>query len=316
LKRFGNIDNTKDIPVGKQEAPEGPHVELGAKLSKVPEIAQLQKRFNISERLAEKLSQNKSFMAAVNGNDEMLRVIEFDLPQVAVTIYGKRYATFKDAMLNKFADYPTLFDDIKVYIDEARDLMKAGEPTSKTFSALAELRAGMRKQLSARGFDADFFCNGFFSLNVYQFKELDANGIRLLKDARNGILKSLNGEGNAAVVELKMRNASQPEIHVSHSRKSVDIPGTSPNVTKPRHFDQFFVDELHRAQDSESKFFEMLYKMINDTDPAKRLDPKMIEKITLHSERPVCPSCANVIRMFKEKYGVEIVVHEGRYFRW
>ena len=311
----GNIDKTKDIQVGKQELGEGPHVELGAKLSKVPEIAQLQKRFNISERLAEKLSQNKSFMAAVNsGKDEMLHVIEFELPQVAVKSFEKRYPTYKEAMLNKLADYPTLFDDLKVYVDEAHDLMK-GKITSQTFADLADIRASMRKLLKGRGFETDYFANGFFSLNVYKFKDLDARGIELLTKARNGILKPLNGERNAAVAELKMRNAKEPDVYVSHSGSSDAIPETCPNVTKNRHFDQFDFGEGHRAQDSESKFFEMLYERITSKDPTRKLDPKMIEKITLHSERPICPSCANIIRMFKEQYGVEIVVHEGRYLR-
>lgn len=314
IDESGNIDDVRKPVVGKQEIKEGEHVELGKrKISPVPNVAAMQKRFGIPERVAQKLLMNKSFMDACEANTRLISEIEFNLPKVPVEVNGIIYASYREAMLTRLSEYPTMFDRIKEPLDKAHEIMAAGKLDTDAYEKLAYLRGTLTDVLEEKGFEVAYFSNGFFSANIYNFLELDATGARLLSDARTGVLKSLPQKSNALVVQMKMKNVAKEKVIYAHSGASI-IDGTCPPVSSDRFFEQFDFGQGHRAQDSESKFFEDLYRKIT-SKKSDKIDPADIEQIILHSERPVCPSCANVIRIFKQNFGVEIIVHEGRVIR-
>jgi len=131
-----------------------------------------------------------------------------------------------------------------------------------------------------------------------------ASGKMLVSEIRNALNRTPNSKkvspgDNIAFAEFKTPKG-ESDFFVGISGQ-VDRPGT---VTSPttRKFNTSTVGHS-RSNDSEVKILETL---------ATKLKPNDQGTLNLYSERPICASCQNVVRQFKEQYpNVKIQIHEG-----
>jgi hypothetical protein len=235
---------------------------------------------------------------------------------MAVTIKGKKFASYREALLTGCADDPKLFEIMDNTVNQATDLISGAakmgnsEDAWKEYEKFKDLRQQMTEYMhDPGGFEKEFFANGVLNSAVFGYNPLDAYGWKLLADARSE--KNIVGS-NVCVVRRQMNNGTDV-TEVAHSGLvkpgKQSMPGTIKRADKDNpHFHQF-VAGIHRMQDSESKFFEYLLEQINKGE----LDPSAIKRLVLYTERPVCPSCLNVIREFKNKFNIEIIVYEGKH---
>lgn len=308
IEKNGDIDNSKVLVVGEQnpKSVAKEMVQLGKKAARATEGG-VAKTLGISRETASKLLKNNDFVTAYEEGADIIKVIEQGLPNAAVTVRGTTYASHKAAIATAIANDPKFFQDIRNVVNRAEEIIKAG-PKTPGYEALRDLRYEFGNILNGKGFEIDFFANGYFSTNVYKFADLDAEGLKLLKEAQEGVFSSIGKDAPTNIAAFKMETATGTEIHYAHSGKPA-LAGTIEDATRPHLLDQFYVSGTHRVQDSESKFFTWLYKNII----GKKINENTIKKITIYSKRPVCPSCANIIRMFREDFGIEIIVHEGKF---
>lgn len=307
----GNIDDTKALTIGRTEPPTGTPVQLGKSYAKAMTVTDIAARFGVSRSVASALSKNAAFVEACANNARIIHALESGLPAVQVTLNGKKFASYREMMMTLIAEDPDFFVDMNNAITKAEKLLEAGELTTESYKEFASVRKMLTDVMDKKKLDVDYFATGFFSSNIYKFEDLDEEGIRLLSDARSsGVYKDLSPEARTNTLAVKMEMVGGDEVKYAHSGKS-QIDGTIPPVgnNKTWLFDQFEVLKIHRVQDSESKFFQWLAQSIIDG----KIDPKTIKRLKLYSERPVCPSCANVIRIFKKEFGIDIVVHEGKF---
>lgn len=319
IDEAGNIDNSTSVAVGKQAVPPASDKEvvtLGAKAVKAVTAAELvlefKRRFGIGSELALKLSRNADFVKAYQNDARILDVIANALPEVEVTIKGKKFGTYREALLTACADDPKLFAKMNATVDEAINVISRAESYAD-YETFRDLRKAMTEYMEdVAGFNKDFFANAVLNSAVFRYSPLDAGGWRRIDDARKkyGII----AEQNVLVVSREMSNGEFVE-EVAHSgfkdriKNGESIDGTIKKAGE-KNFNQFQVGG-HRLQDSESKFFEYLLEQL-DKGIVKEGD---IKRLFLYTERPVCPSCLNVIREFKKKHNIEIIVYEGKYRR-
>lgn len=307
--------------VGKQAVPPASDkdvVTLGLKAVKATTVSELvvefKRIFGIGSELALRLSKNADFVKAYQENARILQVIANALPEVEVTVKGKKFATYREALLTGCADDPKLFTVMNSAIEEAIEGVKNAEDV-KPFVEYAATRRKMTEYMNKNGdFNKDYFANAVLNSAVFRYAALDAKGWGKIDEARKAF--TIHPNSNVLVVERRMKNG-KPIQEVSHSggrtadRTSESIEGTIKKVNEDnKHFDQFTVGGP-RIQDSESKYFEDLLEKLEK----KELRAEDIEELILYTERPVCPSCLNVIRDFKKRFNIEITVYEGKYKR-
>jgi len=317
IGKDGNIDDSKSLLVGKQGKPSESFVALGkAKAIANVSVADIASRYRIGNELAERLAKIKEFTDAYKANSKFLEALEKALPDVSLTMKGKRYANYRDAVLTLFADDPSLFASVNALMKEADDIVKACNRTKKftdeDFSLLAAIRYRLLMVMkeAPKELDRQFFLYGVFNSVVTDHAALDALGWAKIDKARRD--SKIDVSKNILVSEIHMKGKTTPDVLVANSGSNAKTVNVVPEIeNNVGSFGQFVVGH-NRLDDSESKLFEYLWEILKSK---KELKARDIEKIVLYSERPVCPSCLKVIYNFRKKTGIEIVVYEGKYLR-
>ncbi|TWV95694.1 deaminase domain-containing protein [Chitinophaga pinensis] len=318
IDEAGNIDNTGAIAVGRQGPvlSEKEMVQLGAKSSKALTAAELviefERRFKIGNELALKLSKNADFVKAYEADARIFEVIEKWLPDLEVTVKDRKFETYREALLSACADDPKLFTKMNTSINEAIDIIANAENVT-AFERFSDARKVMTEYMAdAAGLNKDFFANGVLNSAVFRYAPLDGNGWGKIDKARRDF--NIPDNKNVLVVRREMENGENFD-EVAHSgflgegKGGQSAAGTIEKVSTG-NFGQFKVG-IHRLQDSESKYFEYLLQMIKDD----KLKATEIKQLILYTERPVCPSCLNIINQFQKDHKVKIIVYEGKYRR-
>jgi len=317
IGKDGNIDDSKSLLVGKQGKPSETFVALGkAKAITNVSVADIASRYRIGNELAERLAKIKEFTDAYKANSKFLEALEKALPDVSLTMKGKRYASYREAVLTLFADDPALFSSVNMLMKEADDIVKACNRTKKftdeDFSLLAAIRYRLLMVMkeAPKELDRQFFLYGVFNSVVTDHAALDAIGWGKIDKARRE--SKIDVDKNILVSEIHMKGKSAPDVLVANSGSNAKAVNVVPEIeNNVGSFGQFVVGH-NRLDDSESKLFEYLWEILKSK---KELKARNIEKIVLYSERPVCPSCLKVIYNFRKKTGINIVVYEGKYLR-
>lgn len=309
IDNAGNIDNSKTIALGRQEPPVGDMVQLGKTAVRSGSLADVARRFGIGGPLAARLIQNADFVTACLRDSRFMNAIVNALPEVKITIGSKAFTTYKQALLTAFADNPEFFSAVYKQMKEVEAIMKNTSLSTADFKELAARRVAIKKLFENAGFEANFFANGLFNSTINNHIPLDGATWAKIDDARKA--SGIAVTENVLVSDIYMKGSTSPgeatlTIIAGSGKKGAaakevkDVSGAS--------FEQF----AERVQDSESKFFEYLWKRLSADNDLKVDD---INEIVLYSERPMCLSCANALRLFKEVTGIKIIVHEGKYVR-
>ncbi|PWV46176.1 deaminase domain-containing protein [Chitinophaga sp. S165] len=318
IDEAGNVDDSKKLIIGKQQPAEGDMILLGKATIRKWDVSSLAEAFGINSALAKKLLENKEFITACENSDRLIQVIKKELPLGVNGLVGnRRFTNYREALLTVFTEDPTLFTRLNKQIKDAETILKSGKLTTEKYKQFNAIRIEIENLLQAADFETSFFANSIFTTAIYRNAALSDEAMKTLKAARTKY--GIGADQNLLVTEMEMANGEVIE-QVSHSGKNprptnppadpkseVIIPDAVP---KDRHYDQFNTGAIDRVQDSESKYLEYIWNKI----ASGKMNATDIKKINLYSERPVCPSCANAIRIFKEKFpNIEVIVYEGKY---
>ncbi len=316
IDEAGNIDDSKKLTIGKQEPLEGEGILLGNASIRKWDANALAEAFDINSELAGKLLRNEEFVVACENGDRLIEVIKKELPEGVEGLVGQRtFKSYKEALLTVFTEDPALFSKVNKQIKDAETILKSGKLDTDSYKKFNAIRIEIESLLGKAGFETSFFANSIFTTSIYRNPPLTDEAIQAMKTARADY--GIGADQNLLLTEVEMVNGEKTN-QVAHSGKNPRPTNPDPEkiipdaFPKDRHLDQFNTGLLDRIQDSESKFLEYMWKKILAGNPSET----DIKSITLFSERPVCPSCANAIRIFKEKFpNIEVIIYEGKFKR-
>ncbi|SHN13358.1 fibronectin type III domain-containing protein [Chitinophaga sp. CF418] len=316
IDEAGNIDDSKKIAVGKQEAPTGPMVQLGKAIARSGSVSELARNFGITTELATRLAANADFVAAYikaeGAGTRFMRTLESSLEELSrTTDAGKAMAHHRTELLTVFADDPALFNAVYEQMSQVETILEgAAKIATPEAMKIGSIRHAINKMFEKTSLDIDFFYGLFNNVVAKHHIPLGSKERGIIKAARE--LTKIGEDRNVLVALVYRKGNPVPERLIAGSGKQDGVVNAIENMPWPknRSFDQFRVG-IDRVQDSESKFVEFFWN--------KRMGGKIdsdIEKVVFISERPVCPSCANAINIFKEKTQISnILIYEGKYMK-
>ncbi|MCF6404551.1 hypothetical protein L3C95_16765 [Chitinophaga filiformis] len=323
----GNIDNSKSLVIGKQEAPGTEVVQLGKAAARTGSVEEIAKEFNVATDIAEKLAANsefvKAYKAVVAGVKRQKAGGNFMLALESTAQDAANLATSKKKLLAVFANNPEAFNKVYQNMVRAEELAEsAGRAMASGQSAVSEAKgmAAIRTEITDMFKDLNidieesFFLNGIFNGGVTGHIPLRDAQWAIIDAARD--ISKIAGNRNILVVHIYVKGEMVPIALIAGSgnsavqiKKGLKIEEVIEDVPDGvRNFEQFVINN-DRIQDSESKFVEWFRKQTS-------IDVNKIERIEFFSERPVCPSCTNVLGIFARDSKIpEIKIYEGRYRR-
>lgn len=337
IDRSGNIDDSRKITVGKQVAAEGKMVLLGKDIAATFGSAEdIAGKFDIAIDIAEALAKNQKFTDAYKA---IQYADGFEKPGVnfirklqGIAGEDKMTTTARTLLLQKFADDEELFAKVydkmveaETYAEEARTLFANGGSAeavaTKMVTARKELTKLFRKYEDV---NVAFVIYGLFNSGVTNFLPLTSTQLRMIADVRTSL--RISEDKNILITLVKVKGKPEPELLIAVSGLNKETPNL--DVTKVvedvpegvRSFGQIEVAEGRgpRIQDTESKVSEWYLSRMGEkyTGKEAKINEGDIEWAEFISDRPVCPSCYNVLGMFSKKLGIPpggLKVYEGKY---
>lgn len=263
-------------------------------------VQRITREFGVSESLAKQLMGNDKFLDLFNNN---ARIIQGLRAESQTGASSQVFATQRQTLLNKFVENPQLLDRLDQYINEAHDISKKTNLTTADFQNIATKESLFYNEMLTAGIEKDYFGSGLFNSSVFGHEGIASwtrlNNARTMLQASN-----MSPTRNVMVAEFSTTNAGNKYVIAHSGNQQNTVAGTvnAPASGRLGQFNHIF----DRLFDSESKFFEDLWNKI------KSGEYQGIREVTIYSERPVCPSCANVINNFRKEFGINIKVFEGK----
>ncbi|SDH20922.1 hypothetical protein [Chitinophaga filiformis] len=327
IDKNGNIDESRKVLIGEQKPAGKRPIRLGPARPRTGSVDEIVGNFGVTAEIAEKLAANDKFVeaykAVVGGVKRQKAGGNFMLALESTADEAADWADSKKKLLALFANTPETFD--KVYenmvraeelAESAGKMMASGLSASNEAQAMAAIRTGLTDMFKDMNIDIEesFFLNGIFNGGVTDHIPFGDHEWAIIDAARD--ISKIAGNRNILVVHIYVKGELIPIALIAGSgnsavqiKKGLKIDEVIEDVPDGvRNFEQFTINN-DRVQDSESKFVEWFRKQ---TD----IDISKIERIEFFSERPVCPSCTNVLGIFSRDSKIpEIKIYEGRYRR-
>lgn len=326
IDKNGNIDESRKVLIGEQKAPGDGMIQLGKAVARTGSATEIATKFNVAIDVAKKLAANdefvKAYKAVVEGAKRQKAGGNFMAALESTTNEAKKWADSRSTLLAAFADNPEVFSKVYKEMVAAEELVESGASSVSRARSLAAIRANMTQIFKDKGFviEESFFLNGIFNKAVTNHIAFGDAQWSIIDAARRLARIKLNR--NILVVYIYTKGSSKPIKVIANSgpngiQKGLKLDKVLEDVQDgTRNFEQFEIGN-DRITDSESKFAEWFWKNVE----SKGLDANEIVEIKFFSERPVCPSCTNVLDKFKNKFTEKnfqipnIEIYEGRYNR-
>jgi hypothetical protein len=324
IDKNGNIDESRKVVIGEQKPPGGGMIRLGKEGPRTASVEEIIEDFGVTSEVAQKLADDVDFAAAYVASatigqpgTKLMRALE------GMAGEAEKMANARKTMLAAFANNPGLFNQFYTQMIEAENIARSAEKiliTGKSARGAAEKLATIRSTVTRLFKDrmkveVPYFLNGIFNRAVTNHLPLGKKEMDLIDEARR--IANIDPKRNVLVVQFYLKGNPNPiQIIAGSAENSIQkglnvdkVLGDVPDGVS--NFDQFQVGTLPRIQDSESKFAEWYL-----STGKMQMPPDQIERIVYISERPVCPSCVNVLGMLngKEKF-MNTVIYEGKYLR-
>lgn len=337
LKHVDANGNVKDYEgkIGKQQA--SPDIDgfviLGANKLKADQLRMAQalaKDFELSGELARSLGANKAFMEAYEKETDLIKYFR-TIPgeaEGAAVLNDVSYTSQKQAFMAQIANDPAFFETIQKGISDAKALVPdPGNLSGVDIEEIAKIQTPMADAFAAKDLDKSFLMSGMLNTLVFNTQTLTDAAIGRIAAIRKMYGIKLNKNVIAADLEVVDVKTGKEGVKYGGAYSGYEEVSKTPVVSRQEdllpppkalmsknecRLGQFDYakggkgDFIPKENDSESKFFEMLWTMIKD----KQLD---VKKITVYTERPMCLSCRRVITKFSEEFDVKIEVFEGKF---
>lgn len=337
IDKNGNIDESRKVLVGEQQPAGKRPIRLGPAMPRTGSVTEIIENFGVTAEVAEKLAANSTFVNAYraiqHADDGFMKPGgNFMTKLERAAEESSEMADTRKLLLQKFADDGELFEKVynkmveaETYAEQARKIF----PTGQSAEAIVERMVVARKELTKafkkyKDVNVPLVIYGLFNNGVTNHLPLTTQQLAYIAKVRSDF--GIIGDKNILITRVKIRGKAEPEIAIAVSGHNIETPNL--DVTKVvedvpegvRNFGQIEVAKGQgpRFQDTESKVSEWYWSRTNEKYTGKegRINEGDIEWAEFISDKPVCPSCYNVLGMFSKKLMLPeggLKVFEGKF---
>nr|WP_299172743.1 deaminase domain-containing protein [uncultured Allomuricauda sp.] len=254
----------------------------------------LKERKNIEQLFADVEEKLENYWGTIYDLDNEARYHHGKLAVAAITFLVPTGAT----QLSKLGKFKEVLQTIKNF----------------TKSQLDEFQPKFRRFMDGK------LANGGGSLTTRVLNlTSDANLINRVKSIRQSLTSKFKKSGNFGYADVNIQGVSKTEFY-AHS-KIDELTGTLPEKVpdislKPKTADEIYpwTTENSSAGIPIDRNIDTEYKILTELTHKIGDNPNVTGSIKLFTERAPCPSCSNVIDLFKDRYkllDVEIIHNNG-----